>query len=375
MKRVAWIAAGIVGALVIVGIPAWLIFIPGERTTLAVVSWAGAYTKSQIEAYHKPFMAMEPDISIEPVVYDGKIEQIKAKVESGAVDWDIVDFEAAEGIRACDEGLLETIDASELEPAPDGTPSTEDFVAGALGPCTVASVVFSHVMAYNTQTIPGAAPRSAADFFDVQRFPGNRGLRKGGPEFNLELALLADGVPANQLYAVLSTPAGVDRAFAKLQSLKPHIVWWESGKIALERLANGGVVMTTSFNEPIFNAVAEGEKPFAIIWGDQILDFEVWGIVKGTPRKDEALAFLEFATATGPLAEQARWIPYAPARKSSIAIIAQPDFKHALLDVPMLAWMPTAPENYGSAQPIDHRWWGSHRDALRARWRSWIGTP
>ena len=93
---------------------------------LTVVSWGGAYTKSQVEAYHKPWMA-KTGKAIVSEDYGGGIAEIKAQVESGNVTWDVVDVELSDAIRACDEGLLEPIDHSILPPAPDGTPATEDF--------------------------------------------------------------------------------------------------------------------------------------------------------------------------------------------------------------------------------------------------------
>jgi putative spermidine/putrescine transport system substrate-binding protein len=371
MNRTALIAIGAVVA-VVVAIGAWMFSGGGEKTSISVVSWGGAYTKSQIEAYHKPFMAAHSDITLNSIDYDGDIAPVKAKVESGNVDWDVVDFEVADAIRACDEGLLETLDLSQLTPAPDGTPAAQDFIPKAIDPCYVATIVFSHVMAYNTTKFAGAQPQSAADFFDVAKFPGKRGLRKISPKVNLELALMADGVPLAEVYNVLATPAGVDRAFAKLDTIKTEIVWWGAGAQAPQFLAEGTVTMTTAYNGRIFDAITQAKQPFKIIWSNQLLDLEVFGITKGTKHKEEAFEFLKFATSTERLANQARWIPYAPARSSSIKIVEGPEFKHATLRIPMLEWMPTAPQNSINALTIDHRWWADHQDELTERWSAWL---
>jgi putative spermidine/putrescine transport system substrate-binding protein len=356
----------------IAGYVGWTMTGGADKTSITVVSWGGAYTKSQIEAYHKPFMAANPDISINSVDYDGNIAPVKAKVESGNVDWDVVDFEVADAIRACDEGLLETIDTSQLTPAPDGTPAGRDFIPSAVDPCYVATIVFSHVMAYNTTKFQGEQPVTAVDFFDLAKFPGKRGLRKTNPKVNLELALLADGVPPTEIYNVLATPEGVDKAFAKLDTIKSEIVWWDAGSQAVDLLGSGTVAMTTAYNGRIFDAITKDKQPFKFMWTNQMLDTEVFGIVKGTANKDEALEFLKFATSTGPLADQARWIAYAPARASSIKIMEQPDFKHAVFGIPMLEWMPTAPQNYRDAVTLNHRWWADHQDELQERWSAWI---
>ena len=136
-----------------------------------------------------------------------------------------------------------------------------------------------------------------ADFFDLDKFPGKRGMRRG-PKPNLEFALIADGVPAAEVYDVLSTDAGIDRAFAKLDTIKDSVVWWEAGAQPPQLLADGEVVMTTAYNGRIFNAVAAEGKPFTIVWDGQIYDLDLWVIPKGAKNKDLAMDFLSFSTAS-----------------------------------------------------------------------------
>ena len=213
--------------------------------SITVVSWGGAYTKSQVEAYHKPFTA-KTGINIVSEDYNGGLAEIKAQVEAGNVTWDIVDVELSDAIRGCDEGLLEEIDHSILPPAPDGTPAEEDFISLALHDCAVANIVWSTIYAYDSSKIADG-PTTMADFFDLEKFPGKRGLRKS-PKANLEMALVADGVPAADVYDVLATPEGVDRAFAMLDKIKGEVVWWEAGAQPPQLLADGEVAMTTAYN-------------------------------------------------------------------------------------------------------------------------------
>ncbi|PHQ81925.1 MAG: hypothetical protein COB69_03235 [Phycisphaera sp.] len=152
-----------------------------------------------------------------------------------------------------------------------------------------------------------------ADFFNVAKFPGKRGLRKGA-KVNLEFALIADGVLAKDVYGVLATPEGVDRAFKKLDTIKGDVVWWEAGAQPPQLLADGEVSMTTAYNGRIFNAVAGEGKAFEIVWDGQILDLDLFVIPKGAPNKEEALKFIAFATDTQRLADQAKYISYGPAR-------------------------------------------------------------
>ena len=115
--------------------------------SITVVSWGGAYTKSQVEAYHKPW-ATSTGNSVVSEDYSGGLAEVRAQVEAGSVTWDVVDVELSDAIVGCDEGLLEEIDASSLPAAPDGTPASEDFMDGALSECAVGNIVWSTLYAY-----------------------------------------------------------------------------------------------------------------------------------------------------------------------------------------------------------------------------------
>lgn len=335
--------------------------------TITVVSWGGAYTKSQVEAYHKPWMAKTGNKIISED-YNGGLAEIKAQVEAGNVTWDIVDVELSDAVRACDEGLAEEIDMSILPAAPDGTPAADDFIAGTLDvPCAVPTIVWSTIYAYDSSKMADG-PNTIADFFDLDTFPGKRGMRKS-PKANLEMALMADGVPAEEVYDVLSTPEGVDRAFAVLDRIKDQVVWWEAGAQPPQLLADGEVVMTTAYNGRIFNAVAAEDKPFNIIWDGQVWDLDLWIIPKGAPNKDAALEFLAFSTATEQLAGQASWISYGPTRASSSALIGA---YHNKPDLKMGPQMPTAPENFENALQNDFEFWADNQDELNERFNAWL---
>ena len=142
-----------------------------------VVSWGGAYTVSQVEAYQKPFTE-KTGIKVNSIDADNPATPLKAQVEAGNVSIDLADVELSDAIRLCDEGLLELIDPATLPAAPDGTPAAEDFVDGALQDCAVANIVWGTVIAYDTTKFTGEAPSTLNDFFDLEKFPGKRGLLK-----------------------------------------------------------------------------------------------------------------------------------------------------------------------------------------------------
>jgi putative spermidine/putrescine transport system substrate-binding protein len=341
---------------------------PFAGRSLTVVSWGGAYTNSQIEAYHKPFEA-ETGIKISSVDYNGGIAEVKTQVEGNNQFWDVVDMEVADAVRACDEGLLETIDPAVLPPAPDGTPAANDFVPHGITPCAVTSILFSHIAAFDTTKFPATSqPSTISDFFNTAKFPGKRGLRKTSPKINMELALRADGVAGADVYAALGTPEGQARAFAKLDSIRKDVVWWEAGAQPPQLLADGEVAMTTAYNGRIFDAQMTEKKPFKIIWDGQIQELDVLAIVKGAKNKDAALEFIKFATGTQRLADQARYIAYGPARKSSFPLVST----HAATGVEMKPHMPNAPENETNAIQVDFQWWADHQEELNQRWAAWL---
>jgi putative spermidine/putrescine transport system substrate-binding protein len=290
-------------------------------------------------------------------------------VEAGNVTIDAASVDYADALRLCDEGLLEPIDAATLPPAPDGTPAIDDFLPGAVTDCLVSTDVYSTVYAYDTTKYPENPPTTVADFFDLEKFPGKRGIRKGA-KGTLEMALLADGVPPAEIYTVLSTPEGLDRAFAKLDTIKADTVWWEAGAQPPQLLADGEVAMTVAWNGRIFNAaVAEG-KPFKIVWDGQVYELEGFVIPKGAPNKDAALEFIKFATGTEPLAHAAEWISYGPPRKSSAPLVGlYQDGK-----TEMAPNLPTSPENMTNALASDYGFWVDRDTELNERFNAWISA-
>lgn len=339
-----------------------------QAEDLTVVSWGGAYTTSQVEAYHKPF-SKKTGVNILSENYSGGLAEIKAQVEAGSVKWDLVDLEMSDAVRGCDEGLLEPIDPSILPAGADGTPADKDFIPGSVTECAVGTIVWSTIYAYDTSKFSGDKPMTMADFFDTAKFPGKRGMRKT-PKANLEMALIADGVAAGDVYEMLATDAGVDRAFAKLDTIKGDVVWWEAGAQPPQLLADGEVSMTTAYNGRIFNAVAVENKPFEIVWDGQVFDLDLWGIPKGAPNKDTALEFIKFSTDTQRLADQAAWISYGPVRQSSIPLIG----KHAEAGIEMGPHMPTAEANFKNALQNDFEFWADRQDELNNRFNAWLAN-
>jgi putative spermidine/putrescine transport system substrate-binding protein len=357
--------AALSAALILGGMVAVIETAKGEAThELNVVSWGGAYTKSQVEAYHKPFAAAR-GVTVNSIDYNGGIAEIKAQVESGDVVWDVVDMEVGDALQACDQGLLEKLDPASFPAGADGKPATEDFYPEALTECWATSIIFSTVFAFDNTKFRGQKPNTIGDFFDTKTYPGKRGLRKQNPKATLEMALIADGVVPEDVYKVLETEEGLARAFAKLDTIKDDIVWWEAGSQPVQLLADGEVVMTTAYNGRLFDAIAEG-KPFRIVWDAQVMEYDTYVIVKGAKNLDLAMDFIKFATESQQLANQASWIAYAPARASSLPLVG----KHAMHGIDMLENLPTPDK--GRAVTIDARWWADFQDEINQKWIAWL---
>jgi putative spermidine/putrescine transport system substrate-binding protein len=335
---------------------------------LTVMSWGGAYGTAQTEAHVKPWAASTGKGAV-MLDSDNPATPIKAMVEAGNVTIDVASVEYADAIRLCDEGLLEPIDMATLPAGADGTPAADDFVAGAVTDCGVSTDVWANVYGYDTTKFASGAPTTAADFYDLAKFPGKRGLRKGA-KGNLEFALMADGVPAAEVYAVLSTPEGVDRAFAKMDSIKADVVWWEAGAQPPQLLADGEVVMSTAYNGRLFAAAIGEGKPFQIVWDGQVYENEMYVVPKGAPNKDDAMDFIKFATSTEGLRAQAQNISYGPSRKSSM--------KEELIykdgTTVMAPHLPTAPENLTNALLSNFEFWVDKDAELNERFNAWLAS-
>ncbi len=340
------------------------------KTDLVVVSWGGAYTKSQQKAYSNPFMANNKDINI--VNEDSSNEgasKLRAQAEAGKVTWDVVDVLPDTAIALCDEGLAVEINPEkDLAKGADGSSAKDDFGASLISPCFIPEIVYSTTFGYRHDKLIGdKAPKTIADIFDTKKVPGKRALNKG-PQGNLEWALVADGVAIKDVYKELGTDAGVKRAFKKLDTIKKDVIWWTKGAQPGQLLADGEVVIASAYNGRLFSAIVENKQPISMMWDAQVFELDGYIIPKGAPHMKEAMAYVKFATDTKRQADQAKYISYGPARKSSAGLVG----KHAELGIDMAPHMPTAPANSKNVLYKDINFWADHKDELAEKFEAWL---
>ena len=319
-----------------------------------VVGWGGAAQDRQRSIYFEPFAAQEK-ISFKEDTYLGGWGQFQAMHDSGVTAWDVVQVETSEMIRGCEEGVFTPIDWSKIA-------DKSVFLPDAVSECGVGTIVWSVLLGYNADRLKGNAPASMADFWDTKRWPGKRGMRQG-PKLNLEIALMADGVPPADVYKVLATDAGVDRAFAKLDQIKPLVQWWKAGAQAPEWLAAGDVELSIAYSGRISAAQKKGInlKP---IWDNTVYAIDSWVILSKSEHAALGHKFIAFASDPRRQAQSAKALPYGPTRIEAAA----------MLTPEVVAGIPAGPNLKtglfgGSAEA--NEFWVDKQEGLTARWNAW----
>lgn len=324
-----------------------------DAQDLTITGFGGSLQDAQRAAYFAPF-EQATGIKVSEDTYGGGISKIKAMVDTGSVVWDVVQMDENEMVLACDEGLLETFSAADL--GIDGSLLDQAKASD----CGVGFFVWSMVLGYDGAR-QEKAPASWSDMWDLETWPGGRGLRKQA-RMTLEIALLADGVAPSELYDVLATPEGADRAFAKLDEIKDSIVWWESGAQAPEWLASGDVALTAAYNGRIANANKEG-RDFGIAWTNQLYAMDFWTVVKGGDL-EKAKEFITFAMDAPNQKAFTDQIPYGVTNVEA----------NVLIEPEIAPQLPTSPANLDGALSLSTAFWVDHEEELQTRFTQWLAN-
>ena len=338
---------------------------------LTVVSWGGAYQESQQKAYAEPYAAENADIKFNWDESSAEaVNKLRTQAEAGDITWDLVDVEAPDAVRLCDEGLARVIDAdTELADGADGSKASADFGDMLVSECFIPQIVFSTTWAYRTDVAEfnGEVPTTVCDVFDTEKFPGKRAILPGANN-NMEWGAYCAG--NTDVYASLATEEGQQAALDMWSKIKDNLIFAGSAADVPQMLADGEVVMGSSYNGRFFSLIEENKQEnVAMLWDAQLFALDGWIVPANLPaeREEAVMAFVKFATDTQRLADQSKYISYGPARKSSAPLVG----KHATLGVDMAPHMPTDPANSGNAILTDITFWADYRDDIDAKWNAW----
>ncbi len=321
---------------------------------ITVVGWGGNWDK----AYKTGVWDKYTEQTGVPIVMDeweGELAKIRAQVQSGSITWDLVSPESPSVEIGCAEGLFVPL-------TPEITGDPAKYQPGTIHECGVASDTWATILAYNADALKGSGPTSWGDYFDVAKFPGKRGMLAQA-QYTLENALMGDGVAPADVYKVLREPGGVDRAFAMLDKIKPHVVWWTTSTQAMQNLDSGDVVMTDQYNARITNDIINEKKNYKIVWeAGFFYGTDMWAVVKGAPHEKAALELLQWFSVPENQAGFSKLYAYGTGRVEAADFVPDDWKKH----------LPTSPEHAKFGAVYDTAFWVENKEALEQRFKAWL---
>jgi putative spermidine/putrescine transport system substrate-binding protein len=314
-----------------------------------VVGYGGAMQDAQTQAYFEPFERL-CGIKVRAIP-GADTAKVKAMVDTGNVEWDVVQLSRASVLRLNKLGKYwEFIDYDLVDADNIDTIYRHEQALDMLP--------YANVLSYRTDVFKDKAPQNWADFWDLKAFPGPRtmvGATSNSPE--LEFALLADGVPIEKIY-----PIDLDRAFKSFDRIKSSVVkWWETGAVPAQMLSDKEVVLATAWNGRI-SAIQDQGAPVAVQFNQGRLARDAWTVPKGAPNRVNAMKFIAFSTLPATAARLSMLIPYGFTNKKAADLIP----------AQRLAVLPTAPAIQAKMVPYDYNWWAENQPAVVSRWNQWI---
>ena len=315
---------------------------------LRVISWGGALQDAQREAYFKPF---EEICGIKVVEAEGPdVSKIKAMVDSGNVEYDVVEVDRSDVMRLEKLGdYWNEIDYANFDTA--NIPEAYRYKY------SVDMLPYGTVIGYRNDVF-AEGPTDQAGFWDVTKFPGPRTTESGagGVVPYLEAAVLADGVAKDKIY-----PIDIDRAFNKLGELKPDVVkFWEAGAQPAQLLNDKEAVLGHLWSGRIY-AIQEAGAPVTTVWNQAMLATDVWASPKGS-NAENAIKFMAFSTLPVAQARICLLIPYGFVNNAAAK----------LLPPERVNQLPTAPQFLEQGFIRDIPWWVDNTQAVTDRWNEWI---
>ena len=329
---------------------------PAVAEDMTVVGYGGLINDWSHTAYWQPFEKMSGVHLIEDT-RDYGIGIIRTKVQGGANTWDVVSAEDIEVIQGCEEGLYQKLDWSKIH-------GSGSFIDGAKLPCGQAEIIYAMNVVYDSNRIKGDQPKTWADFWDMKKWPGKRTMYKD-PRDSLEAALMADGVARGDVYKILSTPAGVDRAFKKLDAIKSDVIWWVNPGASRQTLMSGDAVLAATFGGAVINLNRQQHTKLVVSFQDQIVHTDYFAIIKGTPHLASAEKLMDFYSQAEPEAQFSQMSGAGVPNKDAFPLVQKADPEVA-------ANLSSSPEHLAISLRSDAQFWLEHYDDLNQRFTAWL---
>src|SRR6266849_1405440 len=322
-----------------------------QTRTLYVNSWGGSYTAAQEAAYFKPFTAAT-GIQIR-VITPVSYARIKAQVQTGSYQFDMTSVNSMLWLRASREGLAEPIDWTIVKQ--DALPAGAVVADGHGIACNIQGTN----LCYRSDRFPRGGPKSWAHFWNVEKFPGHRGLCVSDAPRSMIFALLADGVPRERLY-----PLDIERAFKMLDRIKPHIkVWWREGNQSQQLIRDGEVDMMSIWNARA-SELKERGVPVELVWNGAARSTSTWCVLKGAPNRKLAWEFINFASQAKPQAEFNTRLYYGPIHPGAYELIPH----HIAVQ------LPTHSGNLAVSVKEDEEWEADRIAQIEERFTQWLAS-
>lgn len=327
----------------------------GEET-LTVVGWGGKSQQAMSETWMQPW-AQKAGVKLVEDSWNGELGKIRSMVDTGDVTWDVINGDIEHAIAGCDEGFLEFIDVEKLG-------GEDHFLPGTVYECGIPTHIFAVIFGYDADSIPASwgsnRPSVVADLFDLAKFPGRRAIRKN-PKWVLEPAMVADGVPVDKVYEALGSPGGIDRALAKLDTIKDEVVWWTSGAQPPQLLADGEVAIAQMYSTRLYLARQTEGKNFIPVWDGQTYAANSWVIPKGA-NKALAMQFLEYIVQPE--------IVWKITTRNNLGLPIKGTDQY--VPEAVKPYLPTSPANLTNAVVSGEAWWADHFEDANERFQKWL---
>jgi len=323
-----------------------------DSKELVIVATGGAFEKALRENFYVPFTkATGITVRAVPASNAEQWAKVKAMTAAGRMDWDIVTIYPEDMISQ--KAVLSPLDCAALAALKD------QAIDGACKDRGLIRTLGGGVLAFNSKALGAATLETWADFWNVKDFPGPRALPNyGAPWWVLMAALEADGVPADKLF-----PLDLDRAFRKLDQIKPEVkVWWKTGDQSQQIMRDGEVVMSMMWSGRAYELAGQG-LPIGVSWQGAPVNVAMWGILKDARHADAANAFLDFFLGR-PEAHVAfsREIAYDTANRKALELLPEAERRKRTI----------YPANAEAMAPIDEVWVAENRAELIERWNDWL---